>query len=121
MRIKFYLAAICCLLIGTSFTNTDTINTKKAAAAPMIIIEGHYDDGNVLVYIDYNPGTHKVIGITVSSNSGTGTSYTVTGYDSDARVTYSAGVLTCTGFLVFYTIPGYSGTLTTSWTGDLTM
>ncbi len=119
MRIKSCIAAICCIILSTSFTNATT-HTTKTLAETRIIVEGYFNDGNVIVTIDYNPGRQKVTGITVYSPSA-GVAYTVLGYDNDTRISYSAGTLTCTGFVVSYLIPGQPSPSYTSWTGDLTM
>jgi len=115
MRIKFYIAAICCLALCTSFSH---IATPHAATSQAIIVEGYFNDGNVIVTIDYNPGLHKVVSVSVYSPYA-GVGYPVTGYVDDTRVTYSDGTLTCNDFIVSYTIPGYINTFYTSWTGPL--
>lgn len=113
MQTRNLLAALLLLFTFSSFTHrqpTSTVNQQK-----LIVYSGCFSITGVTVSVSYNPGTARIVGVSVSDAS---YSYPVTGHTGNSTIYNVSSTLYATGFDVYFTDP-IVGPRIASWDGEL--
>lgn len=113
MQARNLLAALLLLFTFSSFTHRTPAST--ASQQKLIVYTGCFNVTGVTVSVSYNPGTARIVGVSVYDAS---YSYPVTGRTGNSTIYNVGSTLYATGFDVYFTDP-IVGPRIASWDGEL--